>query len=135
RHLDLDAIRKSLLTECPGCRYVIPPAELFLLLRAGDTPKAVRAALWKRCEIASIELFNLEIALLDKGRDVTGNVAAFKCPMKERLRSFLPAPYGSVRCKSVLEENELASGLQHTSDALNGFQDKRNGAESERAYG
>ena len=28
RHLDLDAIRKSLLTECPGCRYMIPPAEL-----------------------------------------------------------------------------------------------------------
>ena len=28
RHLDPEAIRKSLLTECPGCRYLIPPAEL-----------------------------------------------------------------------------------------------------------
>jgi len=64
-------------------------------------------------------LIDLESALPNEGRDVARYVATLKHPLKKRFSPFLPASHTKVRSKTVFEENELATWLQDSRDALN----------------
>ena len=96
--------------------------------RACDSPEAICPALWKRSHITCVHLFDVESGVLNKGRNIPSDVAAFESPLEKWLGSFLPASYGSIRSESVFEENELAVRLQDSSDASNGLDHAGNSA-------
>src|SRR6185436_3460312 len=73
-------------------------------------------------------------ALLEEGRNVSGDVTAFEQPSRQRLRALLPAPYSRLRRSPVLEEDELAARLQDAFDTAQRLHDSGNGAEREGAH-
>jgi hypothetical protein len=101
--------------------------------RTGHAPEAIRSALWKRSKVAALNLFNCEAAFTDEGWDVPRDVAAFECPLEKRFYPLLPTPHATIRGKSMLEENELATRFEDSSDTLNRVNHSGNSAQRKRA--
>src|SRR5215471_20860224 len=104
------------------------------MVRDSHTPPAVRPRLGKRRDITCLDPFDREPALAYQSRNVTGHMAAFERPMKERFSPLLPTLDGRFRREPVFEENEFPSRLEDPSDAPNGFDDSRNCAQTESAH-
>lgn len=75
-----------------------------------------------------LHLFDLEATLADKNGDASCYVATLKCPVKERLRPLLPALNCTIRRETMLEKDQLAIGLQNSSDTLDRRHYSRNRA-------
>jgi hypothetical protein len=58
-------------------------------------------------------LFDIEAALADESRNVTGHVAAFECPPKERFRSLLPTCTGGSGDKPCSKKMSLPPTLSN----------------------
>src|SRR5512144_1153085 len=98
-----------------------------------NPPEAIGTALGKTSKIPRFHGFDLESALLDKGRDIASNVATFERPLKEGFCSLLPTAHVNVRRKAVFEEQKLTAGFQHARDAAKCVDDARDGAQRECA--
>src|SRR5260370_962194 len=70
---------------------------------------------------------------VDEGRSLPGDVAPFEHPAGDRLRPVLPAAHPWIGRPPVLEEDELAAGLQDTCDAPDRLHYSRNRAQREGA--
>src|SRR5438046_3323057 len=67
------------------------------------------------------------------GRKLWKSTSSFECPFEKRLRPLLPPSNSCIRREPVLKENELAAGLQDSSDTPNSLHHARNRAYSESA--
>jgi len=104
-----------------------------LRFRTRDAPEVIRSGFWKSSEVPRLHLLDSESSLLDKCGDIARHMAAFKSPLKERLRPFLPAPYADIRRESVFEKQELASRPQDAGNSPNGVRHSGNCAQREGA--
>src|SRR5258708_30400347 len=98
-----------------------------------DAPEVIRSRFWKSSQVSRLHLFDPESSLFDECGNITCHVAAFKGPLKERLRPFLPASHADIRRESIFKEQELASRPQDMANPSNGACHAGDRAQRERA--